>query len=191
MPAIDPRHPENIDISLTTARLVVRTLREGDAEAIHRYASAREIAATTLNIPHPYPPEAAPLFIASARDAMQRGESLVCAITHEGELMGCIGLRIDAMHNRAEMGYWIGKPFWGQGYTSEAAQRLVAYGFDTLQLNRVYATCLSHNVASARVMQKAGMTYEGRLREHIVKWGVAHDLDCYGITRADYFHLKN
>ena len=115
----------------------------------------------------------------------------VYAITQRGDttggdlLMGTISLGVNQTHNRAEMGYWLGVPFWGQGFMTEAARRIIAFGFDNLNLNRIFATYLTRNPASGRVMAKAGMRFEGAARQAARKWDVYEDVGQYGIIRAD------
>jgi ribosomal-protein-alanine N-acetyltransferase len=88
------------------------------------------------------------------------------------------------------MGYWIGKTYWGRGYGTEAARAVLAYGFDTLGLNRIYAHCLTRNPPSARVLRKIGMAPEGRLRQHVKKWDVYEDIDQFGILRKDFQAMR-
>lgn len=80
----------------------------------------------------------------------------------------------------------MGVPYWGQGIATEAVAALIAQGFDTLDLNRIYATHFARNPASGRVMQKAGMVFEGILRQHLRKADRFEDLVRYGILRSDY-----
>jgi RimJ/RimL family protein N-acetyltransferase len=167
-------------------KLILRPLDFDDAPEILEYAGHADVAATTLHIPHPYPPEDAEIFVAATHDNMQNGRGFTFAMTRDDKLIGCIGLGIQPENNVGEMGYWLGKPYWGQGYTTEAARRMITFSFDELLLNKVFAQCFVHNTASARVMQKAGMTYEGTLRQHIRKAGTYHDLHCYGILRVDF-----
>ena len=89
------------------------------------------------------------------------------------------------------MGYWIGVPYWNKGYCSEAAKALIGYGFDELGLNRVFAEHMVRNPASGRVMEKAGMTYEGTLRQHVKKWDRYEDLKVYGILRTELLRRLN
>ena len=89
-------------------------------------------------------------------------------------------------HANAEMGYWIGKPYWNRGYGTEAAGGVLRYAFEQLGLNRVYAAHFRRNPASGRIMQKIGMTYEGCLRQHIKKWDTFEDMEYYGILRSEY-----
>ncbi|MEJ7812744.1 MAG: GNAT family N-acetyltransferase [Gemmatimonadaceae bacterium] len=174
--------------TLHTSRLVLRPFVADDAPAVQRLAGDRDIASTTLNIPHPYEDGMAEAWIATHEDAFARSEGLTLAVTSrdDGALIGAVGIAINLRSSRAELGYWIGKPYWGRGYCTEAAAALVAYAFDVLDLNRVHATHLTWNPASGRVMRKIGMTYEGRLREHERKWGVFEDIEKYGILRREY-----
>jgi ribosomal-protein-alanine N-acetyltransferase len=173
--------------TLTTARLVLRPYSLPDVADLVRLAGAREVAATTLRIPHPYHEQDALDFIASCRADAELGLSARLAITlrESGELCGGIGLRINSVHHRAELGYWLGVPYWRRGYATEAARAVVEYGFGALGLNRIYASLVSGNRASGRVLEKVGMRYEGCLRSHLCKWDVFHDLEFYGILRSD------
>jgi RimJ/RimL family protein N-acetyltransferase len=104
------------------------------------------------------------------------------------ELVGAISLQIDRGLNKAELGYWIGKPFWNQGYATEAAIAILAFGFEKLRLNRIQAGHLSRNPSSGRVMQKAGMILEGTARQATIKWGQYEDLVSYGILCEDWIN---
>ena len=112
-----------------------------------------------------------------------RGEQAVFAITRkeDGRLLGAIGLRIEAEDQRAELGYWVGKPYWGQGFCTEAARATVDFGFQRLGLHRIQACHFARNIASGRVLQKIGMAREGRLRQHTRKWDAFEDIEIYGI----------
>jgi RimJ/RimL family protein N-acetyltransferase len=171
---------------LYTARLVLRPLAESDAGDLVRLAGAREIAATTLRIPHPYTHTDAVAFIAACAENTRHGVNSVFAVTlQSGELCGACGLEIDAIHRHAEIGYWIGVPYWGRGFASEASAIVTDFGFAHLGLHRIFAFHFLENPASGRVLQKIGMRYEGRLRGHIFKWGKFHDAEAYGILATD------
>ncbi len=171
-----------------TERLILRPLELSDAPVIQELASHPDIAATTLNLPHPYPPGAAEAFIQSLIDNRDTSANRTFGIVRKADqqLMGNISVRPNQRHQHAELGYWIGVPYWNQGYTSEAARRVVAYCFAELGLHRVYAGYLSHNLASRRVMEKAGMIYEGTLRQHLERFGKFHDVGYCGILRAEW-----
>lgn len=173
---------------LHTERLTLRPLAPEDAPAVRRLAGAPEVAATTLTVPHPYEEGMAEEWISTHRPGWERGEQAVFAIVlrETGELVGAIGLAIAPAHGRAELGYWVGVPFWGGGYCTEAARALVDFGFAELGLNRVHAHHFTRNPASGRVMQKIGMRYEGCLRQHVRKGEGFEDLEAYGILREDF-----
>lgn len=173
---------------IRTDRLVLRPFERSDAEEVRRLAGAFEIADTTLNIPHPYPPELAESWIESHGPRLVLGEQVTYAIVrdHDDRLVGAIGLVIRRQFDRAEMGYWIGVPYWGNGYCTEAARALLDVAFGPLGLNRVHATHLTRNPASGRVMQKIGMVHEGRARQHVRKWDRFEDLELYGILREEW-----
>lgn len=101
-------------------------------------------------------------------------------------LMGAIGLEFNHQSRLAELGYWIGVPYWNKGYTTEAARALLEYGFNTLGLNRIQARHMTNNPASGRVMQKLGMTYEGTHRQATRRFGEYQDLAVYAILRGQY-----
>jgi ribosomal-protein-alanine N-acetyltransferase len=164
---------------LTTPRLTLRPFQTADAPDVQRLAGAREIALNTLHIPHPYPDGAAEAWISMHGAGPER----VFAIAHKQELIGAIGFIIDAQNERAELGYWIGVPFWGHGFATEAAAAIVTYGFDDCNLHRIYAQAFSRNPASARVLQKVGMHHEGTLHHHLKKWDEYLDVDYYGMVR--------
>ena len=172
---------------LESERLLLRPLRPADARAIARYAADRRVAAPTLNIPHPYDLDMACDFIAQAQQRAAEGSDFTFALTLKPgpEAVGVISLRPQAGHS-AEVGYWLGVPFWNQGYMTEALRAIMRHAFCDLGLQRVHASHFAGNPASGRVMQKAGMRYEGCLRQHVVRWGEAQDLVCHGILRAEY-----
>ena len=125
--------------TLQTARLRLRAFSLEDAPAVQRLAGAREIASSTLNIPHPYPDGAAEEWIGRHREQFETGRGLHLAVVRRdtGELIGAVGLGIEPIHKRAEIGYWIAVPCWDQGYATEAARELIRYGFQSLGLNRI------------------------------------------------------
>ncbi|OHA04084.1 MAG: GNAT family N-acetyltransferase [Candidatus Sungbacteria bacterium RIFCSPHIGHO2_02_FULL_52_23] len=171
---------------LKTERLILRAFDAADAADAARMAGCRDVASNTLRIPHPYSEEMARIWIASLASEFEKGESVTFAIALSGELIGAISLEITREFDRAELGYWIGKPYWGQGYATEAGHAVLAYGFGELGLNRIFAYHFSRNPASGRVMQKIGMTHEGHLRQHTKKWGVYEDEEIYGILKSDF-----
>ena len=173
--------------TLHSQRLILRPFRLEDAPAVQRMAGHPDMASTTANIPHPYGDGVAEAWIAAHADRFARDESAIFAITlaSTGELLGSVGLEIRREHGRAELGYWIGKPYWSQGYVTEAAREVVRFAFEDLGLRRVFAEHFARNPASGRVMEKIGMVREGELRRHMVKDGLPEDVVIWGILAGD------
>src|SRR5687768_15839846 len=174
--------------TLDTARLVLRPFTLADAPEVRRYVSERDIAAMTLSIPHPYPDDGAEKWIGTHAAKYGEGWLASFAITEResGALAGAIGLHVEPAHGRAELGYWIGKPFWGRGYATEAGRAVLRFGFETVGLNKIYAAVFIKNAASDRVLRKLGMKWEGRLREHDLKWDVYEDIDVYAMLLSEW-----
>jgi [ribosomal protein S5]-alanine N-acetyltransferase len=172
---------------LETERLILRRLELRDAPQVQKYAGSPEVEDTTLNIPHPYPNGAAEEFIQRTWENAAKGESYTFAITRKGvdELMGVIGMHLETKHDKAEIGYWLGKPHWGQGIMTEAVKAILRFGFKQVGLNRIYAAHFTRNPASGRVMQKAGMRYEGILRQGLRKGEGYEDEALYAILASD------
>ena len=151
-------------------------------------AGAREIADTTVSIPHPYDLDHALAWIGHQRRESVRGRAINFAIRlfPESQLIGCAGLRdIDPEHLQAELGFWIGREWWGKGYAREAAAEVLRFGFEDLGLNRICAHHMVRNPAAGRVLVHIGMQREGLLRERVRKWGVFEDVAIYSMLRAD------
>jgi ribosomal-protein-alanine N-acetyltransferase len=178
---------------LRTPHLLLRSIDSGDIPAIVRLAGAREIAATTISIPHPYTEVDAQSFLAHADENFRAGRSVSFAVTisPDRELCGAVGLAIASSQERAELGYWIGVPYWGQGFATEAASAAMAFGFETLRLNRIYASHFAGNIASQRVLEKIGMRHEGLSRQHVRKWNRFVDLENYGLLASEFRGEKN
>jgi RimJ/RimL family protein N-acetyltransferase len=171
--------------TLTTERLILRPFELSDAKEVQRLAGAKEIASTTLNIPHPYEDGVAEAWISTHQATFEGGKGVIYAIClrADGRLVGAISLMGMIKGHRAGLGYWIGKPYWNQGYCTEAGRAVLKYGFEVLGLNRIHSSHVARNPASGRVMQKLGMQHEGTLRQHVLKWGVFEDLELYAILR--------
>lgn len=170
-----------------TERLRLRAFKADDAEVVHKLAGAFEIADTTLCIPHPYERSQADEWITSHKKRFEDKIEIVFAITLklDSQLIGSISLTPRFEFDQAELGYWIGKPYWSKGYASEAVKGLIKFGFEQLNLNRVHAHHFVRNPASGKVLNKCGMKYEGTLRQHIKKDDRYEDIDFYGILKSE------
>lgn len=174
--------------TLSTPRLILRPFVLTDAPEVRRLAGDRAIAATTLLIPHPYEEGMAEEWIATHAATFESGTGVTFAITSkaDGTLIGAISLMDITAGHQAEIGYWIGVPYWGQGYCTEAARAVIEYAFNTLGLVRIHAHHFSRNPASGQIMRKLGMKYEGCRRHHVLKWGQLEDIEMYGILRQEW-----
>jgi [ribosomal protein S5]-alanine N-acetyltransferase len=169
-------------MNLATERLLLRKLELSDAKQIGELAGNYDVAKTTLTIPHPYPKGSAAIFIQSMIDS----ETYALIQKESNQLIGMMTLKPHPTYHRGELGYWIGKPFWGRGYGTEAARALVQYGFESLQLHKIYAQAFTTNPGSWRIMEKIGLKYEGTLRQHVYRFGEFYDLAQYGLLREEY-----
>jgi len=172
---------------LETERLILRPFTLKDAKTAQRLAGDRDIASTTQNIPHPYEDGMAEGWISTHQDNYEQGKGVTYAVTmKDGRLIGAISLMSMIKGHQAELGYWIGKPYWSQGYCTEAGKEMLRYGFLDLGLNRIHASYLSRNPTSGRVMEKLGLTHEGTRIQHVLKWGVYEDLELKGLLKKDW-----
>ena len=177
--------------TLETARLLLRPFALSDAATVQLLAGEREIADTTLNIPHPYADGMAEAWIETHQPSFESRKHITLAVQARdgGHLVGAVGMGLQLAHDSAEIGYWVGRAYWGHGYCTEAAHAMLEFGFGTLCLNRIHAAHFTRNPASGRVLQKLGMIHEGRLRQHFKRWGVFEDIEKYGLLREEF--LRN
>lgn len=140
--------------TLRTERLVLRPFTPDDASAVQWLASAREVALNTLAIPHPYPEGAAEQWIATHQADFDQDRIIHFALD-DGQLVGAMAL-VNKGDGIAEIGYWIGVPFWGRGYASEAAREVVRYGFEERGLHRIFAGYFTRNPPPAVFCRRRG-----------------------------------
>lgn len=140
-----------------------------------------DVASMTGTIPHPYSEEMAAQWIASA---IAGEEGVVFVIERDGVLIGCTGYRaFDRDH--AELGYWIGKPYWGQGFATEAARALIAHAFDADEFAYLKAGHFADNPASERILRRLGFVADGgEIRECAARGADTHCLT-YRLERAE------
>jgi RimJ/RimL family protein N-acetyltransferase len=161
----------------------IRSFAATDAESIARYANNRRVSINLRDrFPYPYTRADAEAFLDLAR--VQRPESDF-AIAGRDEVIGGIGFhrQSDVYRLSAEIGYWLGEPFWGRGIATKAVRALADWVFATTPLVRLYAHVFDWNPASARVLEKAGFTFEGRMRRSVTKNGQVIDQLSYARVR--------
>jgi len=173
--------------TLITERLILRPYSLADAKELQTLIGDRRISDTMHSIPHPYSVGMAEEWISMRQKSFDEGKSVQFLITDKpnGFLIGGIGLTISKEDENAELGYWIGKPYWHKGYCSEAGAAVMKYGFEVLALNRICARHMTRNPRSGKVMQKIGLQHEGHLRQAWKKWDKFEDVEMYAILRCD------
>jgi len=170
--------------TLETTRLRLRPYSEADIAELLPLIGTREVAATTGRIAHPYTEQDGRDFLALTQDPGKIW--LAITLRSDGRQIGGVGLRVDDQQQHAELGYWLGVPYWGKGYATEAAREMLRHGFHTLNLHRIFASHFKHNPPSGRILSKLGMRHEGCQREHFRKWDQFVDLELYGILREEW-----
>jgi len=170
-------------------RLLLRPFKKADAKDVHKMAGDIAIARTTLDIPHPYENGMAEKWIAGHDKAREAGDELNWAVCLKCDfsLIGAVGLlNINKRHKNGELGYWIGKDYWNNGYCTEAASGVLKYSFEVIELEKVFSRHFASNPSSGRVLAKIKMRNEGTLRKHAERFGKFEDLKCFGILRSEW-----
>ncbi|PIN99694.1 hypothetical protein COT72_05465 [archaeon CG10_big_fil_rev_8_21_14_0_10_43_11] len=169
---------------------ILRALEKKDAPALKEQANDKDVSRYTTSVPHPYTLKNARDFITYAKKARELRKEYIFGIEIKktGALAGVISLmELDVRkQKRAELGYWIGKAYWGKGITTKAVQLILEYAFNTLKLHRVYAYVIAENSASQRVLEKTGFRKEARELKSHVKDGIWHDVFMYAQLEEEF-----
>lgn len=164
--------------TLVGPRLLLRDFRAADVEAVHSFAADPVVTGFTDFGPNT-PEESAEFVRAAVAQAHlpdRTAFGLAAELAATGQVIGSVSVAVTSVeHRRGDLGYVFHRAHWGQGYASEAAALLLAFGRGALGLHRVEATCHPDNRASARVLEKIGMRCEGRLRDHLLVRGAWRD----------------
>jgi len=173
--------------TLETERLILRKMTLEDAEAIFAYASDPEVSRYTLWETH-RSIEDSRAFLELEVSKRESGGEPDWGIVYKGDhrFVGICGIiSWEPQHARAEIGYALSREYWGRNLMPEAARAMIRFGFERMSLNRIEARCIAENAASARVMEKAGMTHEGTLRQRELIKGAYRDIEVYAILREE------
>ena len=174
-------------MQLTLSKSAIRSFRPEDVPSLTKHLGTYSMARNLKLLPHPYTTQDAERWIALATGANPESHF---ALTIDDEVVGGIGLRLDdperkgVFRHSAELGYWLGEPFWGRGIMTEAVSGFVEWAFPALDLVRIHAGVFARNPASARVLAKAGFECEGRLRAQYFKKGELLDGLLYARVRV-------
>ena len=175
---------------LDTGYCVLRPWNKGDETSLVRYANNYEVWRRLRDrFPRPYTRADAEYWVDLTR---QQHPQTQFAIEVHGEAVGGIGLEIgsDIGRRSAEIGYWLGEAHWGKGITTAAVRTLTSYGFQTLDLTRIFAVPFASSVASIRVLEKCGYIREGTMRRSALKEGVMVDQILYALTDQDSLRTR-
>lgn len=168
-------------------KLSIRNLQEGDAENLAKHGNNLKIWDNMRDyFPNPYNLEDGVSFI---KMISEKEPITTFAIALDDELVGIIGynLQTDINRHSAEIGYWIGEDFWGQGFVSKAIKLTIDHAFNVMDIKRLYSSVFEHNKGSARVLEKAGFTYEGIGIKAVVKNDKYYDDMRYSLLNPKYF----
>jgi len=180
-----PARRERTPAVLETERLVLRAPRANDAEALAQLINDRRIAINTARIPYPYSVEDAELFIAAVN---RRGGEVAFLITLHDALIG--GCGVAQSDSGPELGYWVGVPFWGQGFATEAAGAVIDYAFGSLGHEVIEAGARVSNPASRRVLEKCGFQWTGVRLARVRAINSAAPADRFRLDRRLWESLK-
>lgn len=168
-----------------TDRLILRPFKIEDAKSVTKICNNIKLYENTLNLPHPYTMDDGIEWIKFLIEFKDEERLITLAITDKvsSELLGCISAEISKIHKHAEVGYWLGEEYWNKGIMTEALRALIDYLFNEIKLKRIFGQCIVSNKASGKVMEKAGMKYEGQFPNHLYKNGKFLDINNYGIVK--------
>jgi 8-oxo-dGTP diphosphatase len=190
-PQIHALAPEEAFAPLITERLILRPLLPHDAESLHRLINDWEVTRNLAVVPFPYPRPLADDWIASTARELAAGVAYNLAITgRDGDhelMLGGVGLRLDTKARIATLGYWVGRRFWGHGVATEAAGRIVRWGFANLGIERIRADVATDNPVSAAVLRRIGFRPTGEGVKHSVARGAERPVWHFEATRDDVF----
>ncbi len=173
-------------------RIILRKLKLSDVQDICENLQNKEMVKWTLNIPWPYKKQDAIKWIRKSQYRLKNKEEYTFGIILKTttKLIGSISLmHVDYKNKNAEIGYWLGKKYWGQGFMTESVKLILKFAFGKLKLHRVYANLFEENIASKKVLKKCGFRLEGRIRECRFRYGKWHNELKYGMLRSEYEKL--
>ena len=164
----------------------LRKLTLKDAKDIYENINDPVVSRWTALIPYPYPKDLAKKFIRSSRYKTKKGKSLILGIEllENKKIIGVISLmHINKIHKRAEIGYWLGKKYWGKGVMTQAVKEILKIAFGEMKLHRVYAKIFEENIASRKTVEKCGFKHEGLHKDSCFKNGKYRSVITYAILK--------
>jgi len=176
-----------MSFTLETDRLTLRPFEQEDAHRIRDLANDKQLA-SILGLPYPYTLQHAQEWFAIQPDQIENGTEYPLAIVSKEvyEIIGTITLRIDKTNHKGELGYWIGREFWGRGFATESINSLIEYGFNYLNLNKIWAAVVASNMSSSRVLERNGLQQEGVLRKDRLLHNEYVDIHVFGLLKEEF-----
>jgi len=169
-------------------KIILRQLKKADDKSLFKYANDRLISQYTM-VPYPYTLAMAQAFIKDTAKKIKADVSYDFGIVAEGsgEVVGMTAIRvIEGKAKVGEIGYWLGRKYWGKGIVSEAVTMMLKFAFKDLKLNKVHAKVMRPNTASIKILGKNNFMLEGMLRKHEYKLGKIHDVLVFGLLKEEY-----
>jgi [ribosomal protein S5]-alanine N-acetyltransferase len=180
---------EEQQVILRGKKISIRPPRLSDAQSVYYHINDKSVVRWTVHIPHPYPRYASLKYIKSCMKTWDAGTQYLFVIVRNDtdKAIGMVDImHVDAKHRHAELGYWLGRAYWGRGVMTEAVRLGLSYAFGTLRLHRVYGKCFAENRGSGRVMEKCGMKKEGCERQDQFRYNRWHDIYTFGILAEEW-----
>ncbi|MDR2371767.1 MAG: GNAT family N-acetyltransferase [Puniceicoccales bacterium] len=172
---------------LSSERLMLQTIQEKDLSAIVNLLSDYETVWMLTYAPWPYTVQEAVLWVNYVNNMCTMGRGCFWGIHGEGNVfIGTAGLSIIPEHEKAELHYWLGRAYWGQGYGTEIARRIMSYAFEDLKVNRLEVNHMVRNTRSQHVIEKCGFKFEGTLRSYVKRFDQFEDVKFYSRLREEF-----
>ena len=171
---------------LETERCKLRFFKSSDVDALFSICNDKEFN-QYIPLPYPYHKSDAKKWIKLQSQKRESGLGFDYAVVlkADNKLIGSVSIEIDKKNQFGELGCWISKQCWGNGFATESLKRLTSFAFEDLGLHKVYAKCYKENIASLRAIQKCGLTFVGTLKEHSLKDGKFHDCLLYELINKN------
>lgn len=175
-------------ISASGFKVYLETPKMDDADSIWRIGNDPEVLINVSPMPSPYGHEDAVQLVSFAQQRLLLGEDFhMCIRLEDKQLVGmCSIAKLDRLNKKVELGYWLGRTYWGNGYAREAIRLIMGFGFSSLEVNRIYATVLVGNDRSIKLLESLGYVREGIERDGIFHMGKFQDDLVFGILKKDY-----
>ncbi|MDR0351245.1 MAG: GNAT family N-acetyltransferase [Puniceicoccales bacterium] len=171
--------------------VILKALSYKNIDNITAYLSDRETVFLLTYTPYPYTREMAEFWIRHIDNTMARGETFYWSINVKSDFIGTIGLSIFSEHDKAEMHYWIGKPYWGNGYCTAAARLVINYCFNVMKLHRLEVNHMTRNVGSRRVIEKCGFIFESEAVDYVKRFGKYENVMFYRLMMDDVKNTRS